>query len=135
MEESLYLSIKRDMMITKKLRKKLKKNSFKINLLETTIFLIKDKDMFQSIYDDIEYNSNTNDVHGLCLSTVNEGIKDIYIGLFCNRDDVLVHECVHASLYMLSNIEENANEDSELQPFLVQTLFRESKKVLKRISR
>jgi len=115
-------------LITKKLRKNLSKNSFEINLFETTVFIITDKIVFQYVYDNIEHDANVNDVDGLCLSTVKDGVKDIFIGMFCDRDDVLVHECVHASLYILENINERISSDSELQPYLVQTLFREFKK-------
>ena len=116
-------------MISKKLRTKLSKKSFEINLFETTIFLIADKDIFQSVFDDIKHDNTTDGVDGLCLSTNEDGIKDIYIGIFTDRDDVLVHECVHASLYILDNIAEIAHENSELQPYLVQTLFRECKRL------
>jgi len=114
-------------MISKSLRKKLKNKCFKINIFETKVYLITNKDEFQEVYDDIKHDANTNDVHGLCLSTVENGKKDIFIGYFVDRDDVLVHECVHASLYILDNIEEMVHHNSELQPYLIQTLFRECK--------
>lgn len=117
-------------MISKKIRKKLKKRSFELNIFETTVFFITDEAILQSVYDDIEHDETAKGTHGQCLSTVENGKKDIFIGLFINRDDVLVHECVHASLYILNNIQEVADERSELQPYLIQTLFRECKRLL-----
>lgn len=118
-------------MISKKLRKKLKKKSFNIDIFETTVFIINDKQLFQTVYDDIKHDATTDDTSGLCLSTVENGVKDVFIGIFQGRDDVLVHECVHASLYILSNIEEVAQSNSELQPYLVQALFRNCKRLLR----
>ena len=46
-------------MITKKLRTRLSKQSFTINIFETTIFLIDDKEIFQSVYDDIKHEATT----------------------------------------------------------------------------
>jgi len=118
-------------MISKKMRKKLSHRGFKINIFEINIFVITSKKLFQSVLDDIKYDANTNNVAGLCLSTLNGSKnKDIFIGIFCDKDDVLVHECTHASLYILNDIEEIASEQSELQPYLIQTIYRECKNLL-----
>lgn len=118
-------------MISKKLRKQLTNKSFEINIFETTIFLIDKEDTFKKLCDDIDYTyDGIDDSSGLCLSTVKDGTKDIFIGIFAKRDDVIVHECVHASLYILNNIQENPSYDSELQPYLVQTIYRECKRLL-----
>jgi len=99
---------------------------FKINIFEQNIHLITNEKKFQKIIDKSEYCLDISEHTGCCLSIDN----NIYIGHFTNRDDILVHECTHASLFIMDNISENVTSDSELQPYLIQTLFRECKKLL-----
>lgn len=100
---------------------------FKINLFETTIHVITNEKKFKKICEKHDFVYNLGDVNGSCLAVTIKGSKHIYIAMFCNRDDILVHECTHASLFILNDIGEEQNQDSELQPYLVQTLFRECK--------
>lgn len=114
----------------KKIAKLLKNTFFDINIFETRVYIITDKKLYSKIGPLLKIDINTEDADGLCTSLEKNGKRIIYIGQFTDRDDVLIHECVHASLYILGRIEEEAHYDSELQPYLVQTLFRECKKII-----
>lgn len=103
---------------------------FKINIFETTIHVLTDENKYKEICDKNNINYSIGSSYGHCLSTIKKDKRHIYVAMFCDKDDILVHECTHASLFILRDIGEQLNEDSELHPYLIQTLFRECKKRL-----
>ena len=118
-----YKRRKSSKMTKKEMRKIFKEAYIDMEMFPIDIYFVDDKNKFKAMCDWIKADAVL-EVGGRTIMHENEdGHVMIYIGVFNGLDSTLVHECVHAALFLAQAIGHKLGEVDELVPYATGYLF------------
>lgn len=118
-------------MIESKITKVFTKCHIRLDIFHFDLYFTESKEEFELMCKWLAVEAITNVAGRTMLNVDKNGVCNILIGLFNADLDTLVHECSHASLYVLNAIGQKLDYEDELLPYLNAHIFKECRGKMK----